>query len=99
MNAANLGCEVIQGPQIFLDKGRPLQQVLGRVPDQGKLREDGQGGSGLLGPFRAVQNQSSVGSKITDDGISLTKCNLHCPMLDGSRRFLDGTDDLRDLLV
>ena len=69
--------EVELAIKIFSDESRPLQQVLGRIADQRKLRKDGQGTPGPLGLLRGIQNYVGVVREVTDDGIDLAESNFH----------------------
>jgi hypothetical protein len=77
MNALNPGSKALQSLEVFFYESRPLQQVLGGIADQGKLRKDGQGTPAPLGLLCGVQNQTGVVMEVTDDWIDLAKRNFH----------------------
>ena len=67
---------MLQSLEIFVDESRSLQQVLGRIADEGKLWEDGDRATGLLGLLCGFQNEIRVVREVTDDWIDLaeSKC-------------------------
>jgi hypothetical protein len=77
MNTVFLRSKGLKSLEIFFDESRSLQQVLGGIADQGKLRKDSQRTPGPLGLLRGIQNQTGVVREVTDDRIDLAESDFH----------------------
>jgi hypothetical protein len=77
MNALNPCSKALQSLEVFLDESGSFQQVLGRIPDQGKLGEDGHGATGPPGRLCGGQNETGVVREVPDDWIDLAESDFH----------------------
>ena len=60
-----------------LEEARPQEQVLGRIPRDGELREDDEVGSRRAGLPDRIDDERPVTGEIADDGIELGEREPH----------------------
>ncbi len=64
-----------------LDERGTLEQVLGRIPAERQLGEDGQRGAARLGRSQGLQHQPAVPVEVADGGVDLRERDLHVAMI------------------
>jgi hypothetical protein len=80
---------------VTINKGRPFEEVLGKVAAKAKFRKNGKVGPSLPGFLRQTQDASRISCEIAYRGIELRQRYLHARTLEyGCEREIANTAEI-----